>query len=142
VGKINEADVYVVTDTAFLPFAYTELLDPLQKQNLERSYAEIRKWLNSNSFYFSFHYDITSSVQKQKYLAEKQSDPKQEERWATADIRFFWNRNVQNYFIKNSLHDWIIPMLNGFIEKTSCSIRGNSVDLILISRLSCLRYLF
>lgn len=36
--------------------------------------------------------------------------------WKSADIRFFWNRYIQNYFIKRQLNDWILPIMKGFIQ--------------------------
>lgn len=148
VGNINGSEIYSVTDTAFLPLWNTEFQDALEKQNLEKSYADLKKWINSSSFYFSYDYDITNSFQTQQTNTSKSPGGPV---WFNVDTRFFWNRHSIHYFIKNNLNNWVVPMVKGlpflilciqylgYIQISSVRAFGHNLTLGVISRLSCLR---
>jgi hypothetical protein len=146
VAKLMGSEVYCLTDAAFLPFMNIEGMDPLERQALDSSTKEFRKWLNSDAFYFSFSYDITIRAQ------EVPESNKQTPHHTTTDLRFFWNRrilltelhcanslDIQNFFIKNKLEDWILPVMKGFISSAQCRINGHLIYIVLISRLSAMR---
>ena len=59
--------------------------------------------------------------------------------WQRADNRFFWNRYLLTYFIKNKAEDWILPTMKGFIQNAECRVNGHNIQITLISRLSSLR---
>eukprot|EP01117_Protostelium_nocturnum_P016749 TRINITY_DN6701_c0_g1_i1.p1 TRINITY_DN6701_c0_g1~~TRINITY_DN6701_c0_g1_i1.p1 ORF type:complete len:1212 (-),score=389.34 TRINITY_DN6701_c0_g1_i1:62-3697(-) len=145
VGRVNNSDVYTITDTAFLPLANHQVViqDPIEKQNLEKGYSDIRKWLNGNSFYFSFDSDITSRLQSISPITHQQQhegdSTRRQNFWSSADVRFFWNRHLLHYFIKQKLNDWILPIMKGYVEVNRTSVDGKTVDIAIVSRLSCLR---
>ncbi|PRP73582.1 hypothetical protein PROFUN_02591 [Planoprotostelium fungivorum] len=132
VGQIKDAEVYVVTETAFLPFVNER--DPMERANLEKSYNEVRKWLNAESFYFSYDVDVTSRMQLK---GDKTNNNRYF--WSSCDPKYFWNRHILHTFIKKNLNDWILPIMKGYVEMGSAVVGDNRVDLCLISRLSCLR---
>lgn len=74
VGKIGESEVFRITQTHFVPLHYT--------QSNEDRVSEVRKVLNSGTFYFSWSanqepLDITLSAQRRC-------------KSTTTDNRFFW----------------------------------------------------
>lgn len=75
VGKIHESEIFRVTSTAFISLRN-------QAQDEERI-SEVRKLLNSGTFYFSWSsgaadsLDLTLCAQRRKYTSE-------------TDRRFFW----------------------------------------------------
>jgi hypothetical protein len=124
VGKIDKSEVFCIAEAAFLPFSnrIIDITDPLEKQNIEKSHVEIRKWLASNSFFYSHDYNITCRAshnttyrfihqQSLTLVRAQHASSTNGSIWASADIRFFWNRHILHYFIKNRLNDWIIPVM-------------------------------
>jgi len=145
VGKINQHEILCISETAFLPFGNryynlrtNDINEFTEKQNMEKSHTEIRKWLNSNSFYYSHTYNLTVRAQEQYYQKTK-SGAQEGHLLSQVDIRFFWNRHALHFFIKNNLQDFIMPIMKGFVQISSCRVNDQNVDLTLISRLSCLR---
>lgn len=86
VAKIQGKEVFGVTDATMISFRDTENLDLLEKQNLEKSLLEVRRWLSTN-FYFSRDYNLTTALHEQR-----KASPSLAEMWMRADKRFFWNR--------------------------------------------------
>lgn len=84
--------------------------------------------LTSFGFYYSPTYDITHSRQRQMNL-DKSLPP-----WKRIDKRFFWNFKFMDKFIENQINDWILPLMDGFIEIHSCNSRLGNFTFILISR--------
>lgn len=75
VGKIGESEIFRITQTHFVPLHYT--------QSNEDRVSEVRKVLNSGTFYFSWSanqepLDITLSAQRRC-------------KSTTTDNRFFWS---------------------------------------------------
>lgn len=135
VARIDDSPIYCILDTAFISFANTSWLDLQQRQTLEKSYAELRKWLGSQTFYFSHDIDVTKRFSSKPTKRTATSAPL----WTTVDPHFFWNRHALQLFILNKLDNWIMPIMNGFVQSTTCRISGHAIDLLLISRVSCLR---
>lgn len=76
VGKIGESEVFRITQSSFVPLFYTS-------QGTEDRVAEVRKVLNSGTFYFSWSagqesLDITLSAQRRC-------------KSTITDNRFFWS---------------------------------------------------
>jgi len=60
--------------------------------------------------------------------------------WQCADRRFFWNRRVSSFLQAAGAHEWVLPVMNGFIDvRRHASGDGSDVTLVLISRRSAER---
>ena len=92
----------------------------------------LEELLNSTGFYFSYQYDLTNSLERQK----KQKKMK-------VDDRFFWNRFVQQPFASvpanHAMRVWLTPVVQGFLSIHSSSLQGQKFDFVLLSRRSCKR---
>ncbi|KAI8086043.1 SacI homology domain-containing protein [Halteromyces radiatus] len=86
--------------------------------------------LRLNSFYFSYTYDLTNSLQRQS----KQK----------IDDRFYWNKHLSTKFIMASYLDdsnkgikaYTLPVIQGYISITSMIIDSKQLTFALISRRS------
>ncbi len=95
-AKILGSEVYCIVDATFLPFANMDMVDIETKQNLEKSTLDFRKWIGSNTFYFSYSYDITTHAQRTPDYQQKDAPL-----WTRVDLRFFWNRRIHEKYKMN-----------------------------------------
>ncbi|KAM8924171.1 phosphatidylinositide phosphatase SAC2 isoform 2-T2 [Pelodytes ibericus] len=85
-----------------------------EKEKLERRLLEELFKLFTDSFYYSWTYDLTNSVQRQS-AREKADLPL----WQRVDDRYFWNKHMIGDLIQ--LKDphrsfWILPIIHGFVQ--------------------------
>ncbi|KZC12811.1 PREDICTED: synaptojanin-1 [Dufourea novaeangliae] len=126
VGKIGESEVFRITQTNFVPLHYT--------QGNEDRVSEVRKVLNSGTFYFSWSagyqesLDITLSAQRRCKAT-------------TTDNRFFWNRMLHIHLLRygvNTSH-WLLKAMCGSVEIRTVYVGHRQARAVLMSRLSCER---
>jgi hypothetical protein len=126
IGKIADSEIFRITQTQFVSLQH--------QQPNEDKIAEIRKILNSGTFYFSWnpnsnqHFDITLSAQRRRKTNE-------------TDNRFFWNRMLHIPFLRFGIeHDfWLLKAMCGSIEIRTVYAGSKQARAIIISRLSCER---
>ncbi|KAG8435805.1 hypothetical protein GDO86_013664 [Hymenochirus boettgeri] len=87
-----------------------------EKERLERRLLEelFKMFMDSDSFYYSWTYDLTNTVQRQS-----SRDKNDLALWQTVDDRYFWNKHmVQDLLnIKDSKGSfWILPIIQGFVQ--------------------------
>ncbi|PWN48848.1 putative SAC1-recessive suppressor of secretory defect [Violaceomyces palustris] len=138
VATLLGSEIYLATDFRVFPVnsdASPHLLHhPIEKGLL----ALIKAHLYSAPFYFSYAYDITSSMQRQSQLEAKGLPM-----WKRADERFFWNRYLQSRMIDHTttnpsqdLSRFILPCMFGFLEIKTSTINGRDFLFGLIARRS------
>ncbi|KAJ9477010.1 Phosphatidylinositol-3-phosphatase SAC1 [Pseudozyma hubeiensis] len=137
VAEIAGADVYMATEFRTLPVD-KDANPSLLKHPVEKTLLGLLKaHLYSAPFYFSYGYDLTSSMQRQAGLKD-QSAPL----WQRTDERFFWNRFLMQKFIETAQsgsHDlsrFILPCVFGFLEVKEVKINNHAFVLGLIARRS------
>ncbi|XP_053984713.1 synaptojanin-1 [Hylaeus volcanicus] len=126
VGKIGESEVFRIIQTHFVPLHYT--------QGNEDRVSEVRKVLNSGTFYFSWSaghqepLDITLSAQR-RYKS------------TTTDNRFFWNRMLHIHLLRYGVDTsyWLLKAMCGSVEIRTVYVGHRQARALLISRLSCER---
>lgn len=93
----------------------------------------------SRSFYFSYSYDITRTLQH-NILRERQamrqgnadSPPKHR------NSMFVWNHHLldpASQALKNT-YDWCLPIVHGFVDQATLSVYGRTVHITIIARRS------
>lgn len=86
------------------------------EQRDEKQYIKMLKSVingHRNAFYFSFDYPLTMSAQRlNKYTTAQGPTPF----WQKSDESFFWNRKIMTDFVTKRLHQWIYPVINGFVK--------------------------
>uniref|UniRef100_A0A1B6C9Y5 phosphoinositide 5-phosphatase n=1 Tax=Clastoptera arizonana TaxID=38151 RepID=A0A1B6C9Y5_9HEMI len=125
VGKIGDSEIFRITQTNFISLRN-------QVQDEERI-SEVRKLLNSGTFYFSWSsvgeaLDITLCAQRQK----KTSD---------TDNRFFWNRMLHIHLLRFDINcsQWLLKAMCGSVEIRTVYVGHRQGRAVIISRLSCER---
>ncbi|GFG38407.1 hypothetical protein Cfor_12437, partial [Coptotermes formosanus] len=125
VGKIGDSEVFRITQTSFVSLRN-------QSQDEERI-AEVRKLLNSGTFYFSWSasgeaLDITLCAQRRK-------------KNAVTDNRFFWNRMLHIHLLRFSVNcsSWLLKAMCGSVEIRTVYVGHRQARAVIISRLSCER---
>ncbi|KAJ9600882.1 hypothetical protein L9F63_000994, partial [Diploptera punctata] len=125
VGKIGDSEVFRITQTNFVSLRN-------QAQDEERI-SEVRKVLNSGTFYFSWSssgeaLDITLCAQRRRKMA-------------ATDNRFFWNRMLHIHLLRFSVNcsNWLLKAMCGSVEIRTVYVGHRKAQAVIISRLSCER---
>ncbi|XP_047357884.1 synaptojanin-1 isoform X2 [Vespa velutina] len=126
VGKIGETEIFRITQSHFVPLHYS--------QGNEDRVSEVRKFLNSGTFYFSWTggqqecLDITLSAQKRS-------------KSTTTDNRFFWNRMLHIHLLRYGVDtsQWLLKAMCGSVEIRTVYVGHRQARAVLVSRLSCER---
>ncbi|KAL9559695.1 hypothetical protein MBANPS3_000318 [Mucor bainieri] len=115
VGTLMQGyDVLRATTFQILPIARNTNSLSSQQLDDEQKYVQLlENHLRSNGFYFSYRYNITLSIQKQAYLADKGRD-------------YNWR----------DLSHFILPVIQGFVSINPSVINNRAITFALISRRS------
>lgn len=130
VGKIGDIEIFRITQTAFIPLQF-------QQPNEDKT-AEVKRLLNSGTFYFSWSnnstsnsgFDITLCVQK-----GFRENP------VETDNRFFWNRMLHIHFLRFGVDcaSWLIKVMCGSADIRTVYAGASQARVAILSRLSCER---
>ncbi|XP_075449989.1 synaptojanin-1 isoform X3 [Ascaphus truei] len=125
VGKIQDSEVFRVTCTEFISLR----MDPMDEDRI----AEVRKVLNSGSFYFAW-----SSTGVSLDLSLNAHRSTQEQR---TDNRFFWNQSLHLHLKHYGVNcdDWLLRLMCGGVEVRTIYAAHKQAKACIISRLSCER---
>jgi hypothetical protein len=131
VGSIDDAEIFKIKDAELLPIA-----DDITISNMSsdlKSYVNGIKNLLALGFFYSFHYDLTNSRQKQ-------SKNKSTDLFETADRKFFWNFSLYKKFVPNDNKTinkiWMVVCICGYVGIAHQNVKNHDVALVLISRRS------
>lgn len=128
IGKVAESEVFRITQTQFLPLFY-------QSQN-EDKVGEVRKLLNSGTFYFSWNSGKPNDTLFDLTLCSQRKSKTQ-----IADNRFFWNRTLYIHLIRFGVdcEEWLMRAMCGSVEIRTIYVGHRQARAVLVSRLSCER---
>lgn len=133
VGSIKGKNIYRVGAFQILPLAkHLDTLTEEQKEQEQYYVSLLESHLRTNTFYFSYDYDLTQSMQRQTGLNDSDSLYKR------ADERFFWNKFVSSKLIdlNVNLSEYILPVMQGFVEISQSKINNKTFTWGLITRRS------
>ncbi|KAM5179819.1 synaptojanin-1 isoform 2-T2 [Mantella aurantiaca] len=125
VGKIQDSEVFRVTSTEFISLR----IEPGDEDRM----SEVRKVLNSGSFYFAWS---ATGVSMDLSLNAHRST--QEQR---TDNRFFWNQSLHLHLKHYGVNcnDWLLRLMCGGVEIRTIYAAHKQAKACIISRLSCER---
>lgn len=96
----------------------------------------------SKTFYFSYTYDITNTLQtnilREKFKAVGIADVSVPFGIIDYNEMFMWNGNLLDpiFTCIDTVYDWFQPIIHGFIDQVNVSIWGKSIYITLIARRS------
>ncbi|XP_044750788.1 synaptojanin-1 [Coccinella septempunctata] len=125
VGKIGESEIFRITQTQFVPLNYQQGDDKI---------GEVRKLLNSGTFYFT--HSSGSNPPLDLTLCEQRR-----QKTNTTDHRFFWNRMLHVHLVRFSVEcsSWLVKVMCGSVEIRTVYVGHRKALAAVISRLSCER---
>ncbi|XP_063219380.1 synaptojanin-1 isoform X2 [Bacillus rossius redtenbacheri] len=125
VGKLADSEMFRITQTTFISLRN-------QAQDEDRI-VEVRKVLNSGTFYFSWStsestLDLTLCAQRRVKTTR-------------TDNRFFWNRMLHIHFLRFGIDcsQWLLKAMCGNVEVRTVYVGHRQARTVIISRLSCER---
>ncbi|RZB41639.1 Syja N, DUF1866, and/or Exo endo phos domain containing protein [Asbolus verrucosus] len=127
IGKIGDSEIFRITQTQFVPLHY--------QQNEDRI-AEVRKLLNSGTFYFSWYSGPPGATQLDLTLCAQRR-----QKTNTTDHRFFWNRMLHVHLVRFGVdcNSWLVRSMCGSVEIRTVYVGHRKALAAVISRLSCER---
>ncbi|XP_066158200.1 synaptojanin-1 [Euwallacea fornicatus] len=127
IGKIGECEIFRITQTQFVPLHHPQNEDKI---------GEVRKLLNSGTFYFAWYsgtagttpFDLTLCAQRRTQTS-------------TTDHRFFWNRLLHVHLLRFGVDcsSWLLKTMCGSVEIRTVYVGSKKALAAVISRLSCER---
>ncbi|KAI8143514.1 SacI homology domain-containing protein [Fennellomyces sp. T-0311] len=145
VGTIRGHDIYRVGSFQILPLPRSLAgLTEVQKHDEQAYVGLLENHLKSGGFYFSYTYDLTQSLQRQ---GDFDSKALTQPLWKRVDDRFFWNRHVASKLIdgvlasdpKQDFTEYILPVMQGFVDIENVRVNNKPFCLALITRRSRFR---
>eukprot|EP00040_Diaphanoeca_grandis_P023040 m.124783 g.124783 ORF g.124783 m.124783 type:complete len:617 (+) comp29081_c0_seq1:162-2012(+) len=137
VGNVYDHGIWQIAETEILPFSHSMRHLATVQIEQERQYLElINATFKEQSFYFSYSYDLTHSLQKLHSRDEKFYQSSLFER---ADKRFCWNSFLTSHvsFDIPEMNRFKLPIMCGFVGVGGpATVNGKRLELILISRRS------
>ncbi|VEN37200.1 unnamed protein product, partial [Callosobruchus maculatus] len=127
VGKIGDSEIFRITQTQFVSLDYP--------QNEDRI-VEVRKLLNSGTFYFSWYSGPAGGTPLDLTLcAQRRTNT------STTDHRFFWNRMLHIHLVRYGVDcsSWLVKTMCGSVEMRTVYGGSKKAMAAIISRLSCER---
>ncbi|KAJ8983083.1 hypothetical protein NQ317_007125 [Molorchus minor] len=127
IGRIGDSEVFRITQTQFIPLHHS--------QNEDRI-AEVRKLLNSGTFYFSWYSGATGHGPLDLTLCAQRRN-----KTLVTDHRFLWNRMLHVHLVRFGVDcsSWLVHAMCGSVEVRTVYVGHRKALAALISRLSCER---
>jgi synaptojanin len=98
IGKIADCEIFRITQTQFISLQH--------QQTAEDKISEVRKVLNSGTFYFSWNSAPNQQQQQQQqsqYSFDITLSAQRRRKTNETDNRFFWNRMLHIHFLRFAL---------------------------------------
>ncbi|KAM5532686.1 hypothetical protein V8D89_013655 [Ganoderma adspersum] len=134
VALIGGHYVYHCESTDMIPVAFSHKIDKTaEEQRLMNVFKQVDM---SKNFYFSYTYDLTSTLQHN--LTRDGLSPSR--RWALND-RYAWNHHLLTAAFEegsapSSKAHWLVPLVHGHVDQAKLTVLGRVVFITLIARRS------
>lgn len=127
IGKIGDSEIFRITQTQFIPLHHPQNEDKV---------AEVRKVLNSGTFYFSWYSGAPGGTALDLTLCAQRRT-----RTTATDHRFFWNRMLHVHLVRFGVEcsSWLLKAMCGSVETRTVYVGSKKALAAVISRLSCER---
>ena len=126
VGTIQDAEIYKLLEVDYIPLFNDE--EQVPSFEIINYLCNIKNLLTMG-FYYSFKYDLTTSLQKQvrNKLAKKDEFEK----------KFYWNYNINRKLFEAKVNQiFTVKFIFGYVNISEATISGEKIMLAIISRRS------
>ncbi|KAI8324609.1 hypothetical protein GQ54DRAFT_296117 [Martensiomyces pterosporus] len=139
-GSIGSSTVYRVSETKVVKVAADSRVvagfDAIDEATYLRLLDEA---LAAKSFYFSYDFDLTSSLERQQKQRQKQGTASAPFLYRTANDEFFYNRYLAEPIIdavkgSQSAGVFALPVIHGFVECKQVMVKGTAFSYTLVTR--------
>ena len=132
IGNIKDSKIFRVERCDFLPFVSASTLSSHIGKFVDSQYISMfAEVIDSKSFYFSYTYDLTHSLQR---ISEFTDQEKATPRVMRAEQRFIWNAHFVEDLVHSDALEVIVPVISGFVQIECAQFGGHEVEFALISR--------
>lgn len=137
IGYIAGHPIWKLVKTELVPYSRNLLHLNNEKQADNSVYLSmVQTVLATPSFYFSYSYDLSHSIQR---LHDISPEFWQQSLFERADSRFVWNRYLLEPFQNPASRRFALPLIHGFVSINPCVINGHNFVWALVSRRSIFR---
>ncbi|EDV39515.2 uncharacterized protein Dana_GF24443, isoform A [Drosophila ananassae] len=134
VGVLNGAIIWRLAGYDIIPY----IPNAIQRKENETYLRLLRQTLDTKYFYFSYRYDLTHSLQRQRELGPFRG-ANSTGLFQRADQRFVWNGYVLQQFGCEKMHRFQLPLLLGFVSINQVQINGQTFFWSIVTRRSIQR---
>ena len=132
-GRFNGHVFYRVLQHSIVSTKFNSRIDSEEAEYIKL----LELHLKNSTFYFSYTYDLTNSLQRNEKVGPAAS-------WKTADERFFWNHylteDLRNFAHQDPRIDsFIQPVIYGYAKTVDAVLNATPIVLGLITRRSIFR---
>lgn len=132
IGKIRDAFIYRVEAVEFLPYEQSQQLERNSGKRSDDYFITLyTELINSKTFYFSYDYDLTHTLQN---IVEFTPDQLKMQMWERCNYNYFWNTYLCEELMEAFAHDWILPVINGYVQIEYVQMNSAAIEYALISR--------
>ena len=134
-ASLHGHDIYTIKDTMSIPVTYK----PRKTMEESRYKAMLTSTDLTNGFYFSYTYDLTSSLQRNHKLDASEADKSAPVLMMPQDM-FIWNLHPLKPLLRLANappNAWVVPIVFGFLEQKTVRLEdGHLLKYTLIARRS------
>ncbi|KAH8378820.1 hypothetical protein KR009_001636 [Drosophila setifemur] len=134
VGVLNGAIIWRLAGYDIIPY----IPNAIQRKENETYLRLLRQTLDTKYFYFSYRYDLTHSLQRQRDLTTSRPELKLG-LFQRAEQRFVWNGHVLQQFRCDNMEKFQLPLLLGFVSINQVQINGQTFFWSIVTRRSVQR---
>ncbi|KAG6003831.1 hypothetical protein E4U54_000624 [Claviceps lovelessii] len=139
VAMIGGHYIYQVEGTELIPLISGKTKPGLRSTNEQRFLGILNNMDLTKSFYYSYSYDITTTLQ-QNIKRERENLSKGLPPSLDDDLNtmFIWNSYLLEPAIKgmSAAYDWCRPIIHGYVDQAALSIYGRTAHITVIARRS------
>lgn len=139
VAVLGGHSIYHIDDTELVPITKSTKKRDSTELRFIQSFQNLKL---SKTFYFSYTFDITNTLQtnilRQKFLSVGRSDIEVPPGIPDYNEMFMWNSYLLDPIFSciDTVYDWFQPIIHGFIDQVNVSLFGKSIYITLIGRRS------
>lgn len=140
VALIGGHYVYHIDETQLLPLCHSSIYRKPDRRSEENRYlTTFQSFDLSKTFYFSYTYNITQTLQTNLVREKRNLDNRNEKRsFQDYNKMFVWNQALLKPTMsgfENSIR-WFLPIIHGFMDQAKIDVYGRTIYITIIARRS------